>query len=55
MLEGETNVGSWIGGTIGVLVGLFVLGWLIRYVLISRNQNKLLVLLLILIKYLCVL
>lgn len=33
MSEGETNVGAWVGGTIGVIFGLILLGWLIRFVI----------------------
>lgn len=40
MSEGEVNIGAWIGGTIGVILGLILIGWLIRFVIVITNEVK---------------
>ncbi|XP_037048277.1 retinol dehydrogenase 12-like [Bradysia coprophila] len=40
MSEGETDVGAWIGGTIGVIIGLILLGWLIRRISQGKQFTK---------------
>lgn len=40
MSENNNNVGAWVGGTIGVILGLSILLYLLRYVLYGYRHQE---------------